>query len=135
MLSNKNRPKGGFFALFTNCTCNQKRFRVYSLHSHRADGTPLYVPARQMKRRNARPDRRCGSVETCRNVREAAQGCSMRRQDSHGQNEMAKVVLKDLKKVYPNTEKKKKKAKKGEESAEKKSSLQITAEGVVAVQQ
>ena len=48
---------------------------------------------------------------------------------------MAKVTLKDLMKVYPNTEKKKKKAKKGEESAEKKSSLQITAEGVVAVQQ
>ena len=31
---------------------------------------------------------------------------------------MAKVILKDLKKVYPNTEKKKK-AKKGEETAEK----------------
>ena len=72
-------------------------------------------------------------METCRNVREAAQGCSMRRQDSHGQNEMAKVVLKDLKKVYPNTEKKKK-PKKGEEP-EKKSNLQITEEGVVAVQQ
>ena len=47
---------------------------------------------------------------------------------------MAKVVLKDLKKVYPNTEKKKK-VKKGEEPAEKKSNLQITDEGVVAVQQ
>ena len=46
---------------------------------------------------------------------------------------MAKVILKDLKKVYPNTEKKKK-AKKGEEP-EKKSNLQITDEGVVAVQQ
>ena len=45
---------------------------------------------------------------------------------------MAKVVLKDLKKVYPNTEKKKK-AKKGE--LEKKTNLQITDEGVVAVQQ
>ena len=45
---------------------------------------------------------------------------------------MAKVVLKDLKKVYPNTEKKKK-AKKGE--PEKKTNLQITDEGVVAVQQ
>ena len=45
---------------------------------------------------------------------------------------MAKVVLKDLKKVYPNTEKKKK-AKKGE--TEKKTNLQITDEGVVAVQQ
>ena len=47
---------------------------------------------------------------------------------------MAKVILKDLKKVYPNTEKKKK-PKKGEEAAEKKSNLQITDEGVVAVQQ
>ena len=46
---------------------------------------------------------------------------------------MAKVILKDIKKVYPNTEKKKK-AKKGEEP-EKKSNLQITDEGVVAVQQ
>ena len=45
---------------------------------------------------------------------------------------MAKVVLKDLKKVYPNTEKKKK-AKK--EEPEKKNNLQITEEGVVAVQQ
>ena len=44
---------------------------------------------------------------------------------------MAKVILKNLKKVYPNTEKKKK-AKKGEEA--KKSNLQITDEGVVAVQ-
>ena len=46
---------------------------------------------------------------------------------------MAKVILKDLKKVYPNTEKKKK-AKKGEEP-EKKVNLQITDEGVVAVQE
>ena len=47
---------------------------------------------------------------------------------------MAKVILKDLKKVYPNTEKKKK-VKKGEEPQEKKSNLQITDEGVVAVQE
>ena len=45
----------------------------------------------------------------------------MRRQDSYSQECMAKVILKDLKKVYPNTEKKKK-AKKGEEP-EKKSNL------------
>ena len=38
----------------------------------------------------------------------------MRRQDSYSQECMAKVILKDLKKVYPNTEKKKK-AKKGED--------------------
>ena len=58
----------------------------------------------------------------------------MRRQDGYSQKCMAKVILKDLKKVYPNTEKKKK-AKKGEEPQEKKSNLQITDEGVVAVQQ
>ena len=45
---------------------------------------------------------------------------------------MAKVILKDIKKVYPNTEKKKK-AKKGK--PEKKVNLQITDEGVVAVQE
>ena len=44
----------------------------------------------------------------------------------------AKVILKNLKKVYPNTEKKKK-PKKGEEV--RKTNLQITAEGVVAVQE
>ena len=47
---------------------------------------------------------------------------------------MAKVILNNLKKVYPNTEKKKK-VKKGEEAPEKKNNLQITDEGVVAVQQ
>ncbi len=55
----------------------------------------------------------------------------MRRQSSRSQRKMAKVILKNLKKVYPHTEKKKK-AKKGEEV--KKSNLQITDEGVVAVQ-
>ena len=45
---------------------------------------------------------------------------------------MAKVILKNLKKVYPNTEKKKE-PKKGEEV--RKTNLQITAEGVVAVQE
>ena len=45
---------------------------------------------------------------------------------------MASVLLKDIKKVYPNTEKKKK-AKKGE--VVKKTNLQITDEGVVAVQE
>ena len=56
----------------------------------------------------------------------------MRRQSSYSQETMAKVILKNLKKVYPNTEKKKK-PKKGEEV--KKTNLQITAEGVVAVQE
>ena len=45
---------------------------------------------------------------------------------------MASVILKNIKKVYPNTEKAKK-PKKGEEV--KKTSLQITDEGVVVVQE
>ena len=56
----------------------------------------------------------------------------MRRHGSYGLNCMSKVILKDIKKVYPNAEKTKK-PKKGEEA--KKSNLQITAEGVVAVQE
>ena len=56
----------------------------------------------------------------------------MRRQSSYSQETMAKVLLKNLKKVYSNTEKKKK-PKKGEEV--RKTNLQITAEGVVAVQE
>ena len=55
-----------------------------------------------------------------------------RRRRGYGEYEMAKVLLKNLKKVYPNTEAKKK-PKKGEEV--KKTSLQITDEGVVAVQE
>ena len=48
---------------------------------------------------------------------------------------MASVKLVNIKKVYPNTETKKKKAKKGAAPEEKKVNLQITDEGVVAVQQ
>ena len=44
---------------------------------------------------------------------------------------MASVTLKNIKKIYPNTGKKRK-PKKGEE--QKKSNLQITDDGVVAVQ-
>ena len=57
----------------------------------------------------------------------------MRRHIVHGRKVMAKVILKDLKKVYPHSEPKKKKGKKGAEP-EKKTNLQITEEGVVAVQ-
>ena len=51
---------------------------------------------------------------------------------------MATVTLKNVKKVYPyNAEeaKKNKKKKKGDEQPEKKVNLQITDEGVVAVQE
>ena len=48
---------------------------------------------------------------------------------------MASLLLKDIKKIYPNTEKKKTKKKKGAPSDEQKANLQITKEGVVAVQE
>ena len=51
---------------------------------------------------------------------------------------MATVTLKDVKKIYPyladETKKKKKKVSKGEPAEEKKVNLQITEQGVVAVQ-
>ena len=56
----------------------------------------------------------------------------MRRQSDYSREVMSEVRLVNLKKIYPNVEKKKK-AKKGE--PEKKNNLQITDEGVVAVQQ
>ena len=48
---------------------------------------------------------------------------------------MARVQLKNIKKVYPFVSGEKKKGKKGEEQPKKKTNLQITDEGVVAVQQ
>ncbi len=59
----------------------------------------------------------------------------LRRQSVYSQKVMAEVILKNLKKVYPNSEPKKKKAKKGAAEPEKKINLQITDEGVVAVQE
>ena len=75
-------------------------------------------------------------METCRKAPRASPGARpfLAEAERLQSRRMAKVILKDLKKVYPNTEKKKK-PKKGEEAAEKKSNLQITDEGVVAVQQ
>ena len=79
-------------------------------------------------------DLRCGSVETCRKarrffrrVRDAVRGADRVKVEI-----MSKVILQNIKKIYPNAEKKKKK--KGEEP-EKKHNLQITDEGVVAVQE
>ena len=50
---------------------------------------------------------------------------------------MASLTLKNIKKIYPHTEdtKKAKKKKKNDDQPEKKANLQITAEGVVAVQE
>ena len=56
----------------------------------------------------------------------------MRRQSDYSQEVMSEVRLVNLKKIYPNAEKQKK-AKKGE--PEKKTNLQITDKGVVAVQE
>ena len=53
----------------------------------------------------------------------------MRRQRFQGLIAMAEVILKNIKKIYPHQEPKKKK--KGE--PEKKTNLQITEEGVLAV--
>ena len=86
------------------------------------------------KKEEKPPDRRCGSVETCRKTRPRRVRLPLAEAGQPRSKRMAKVILKDLMKIYPNTEKKKK-AKKGEEQPEKKGSLQITDEGVVAVQQ
>ena len=85
-------------------------------------------------------DARCGSVETCRN----APGILLSGQArTHAkmvgafsvENSMASLTLKNIKKIYPfnGDDAKKKKKKKGE--PEKKSNLQITDKGVVAVQE
>ena len=59
----------------------------------------------------------------------------MRRHISYSQRIMAEVILRNIKKVYPHSETKKKKPKKGEVVEEKKINLQITEEGVIAVQE
>ena len=58
----------------------------------------------------------------------------MRRHISYSQIVMAEVILKNVKKVYPHAETKKRKAKK-DVPEEKKINLQITEEGVIAVQE
>ncbi len=61
----------------------------------------------------------------------------MRRQNSQSQRIMASVTLKNVKKIYPNTNDGKKAKKKKHEHAsdEPKANLQITDQGVVAVQE
>ena len=59
----------------------------------------------------------------------------MRRQSSHGHIIMAKVVLKDLKKVYPNTEKKKKRSRRAKRPLRRTAIFRSPTRGVVAVQQ
>ncbi len=83
---------------------------------------------------------RCGSVETCRNAPEtrALPGeMALAEATPFKPNVMAGLTLKNIKKIYPHSEEQKrsKKPKKGEDAPEKKVNLQITEEGVVAVQE
>ena len=81
---------------------------------------------------------RCGIVETCRNgpegslllsEAESAEAVSLT------PGRMATVSLKNVMKIYPHSGDEKKKKKKKGDAPEKKSNLQITDRGVVAVQQ
>ena len=79
---------------------------------------------------------RCGSVETCRNAAQpGAAGCEAVPcgGSTVKAGEMSTVTLKNLKKVYPNTEDSKKKRKKNDQP-EKTYTLKVTEEGVLAVQ-
>ena len=69
-------------------------------------------------------------METCRKAPERREALRAEAAEPRSEN-MAEVILKNLKKVYPNSEPKKK----SKDSGEKKHNLQITDEGVVAVQE
>ena len=79
------------------------------------------------------PGSRCGSVETCRKLTAFCQEVRACGGTRIRVCCMAQVVLKNIKKIYPNYETKKKK-KKVDIPEEKKANLQVTDEGVVAVQ-
>ena len=75
-----------------------------------------------IRRKCSSPGSGCGSVETCRNAARPSAD--------------ATVQLKNIKKVYPFVSgEQKKKKKKADEPEKKKANLQITDEGVVAVQE
>ena len=69
-------------------------------------------------------------METCRKASERREALRAEAAEPRSEN-MAEVILKNIKKVYPNSEPKKK----SKNSGEKKHNLQITDEGVVAVQE
>ena len=83
------------------------------------------------------PDSGCGSVETCRKTAHSGGREPVRAEAGQAEsNAMATVQLKNVKKIYPFVSgENKKKKKKGEATEEKKVNLQITDQGVVAVQQ
>ena len=69
-------------------------------------------------------------METCRKAPERREALRAEAAEPRSEN-MAEVILKNIKKVYPNSEPKKR----SRDSGEKKHNLQITDEGVVAVQE
>ena len=69
-------------------------------------------------------------METCRKAPERREALRAEAAEPRSEN-MAEVILKNIKKVYPNSEPKKR----SKDSGEKKHNLQITDEGVVAVQE
>ena len=69
-------------------------------------------------------------METCRKAPERREALRAEAAEPRSEN-MAEVILKNIKKVYPNSEPKKR----SKGSGEKKHNLQITDEGVVAVQE
>ncbi len=111
------------------------------MHIHFIPDGLLHIisPPENTKGGNFRPDRRCGSVETCRKARKVSPlpGKSVLAEASHLRSmQMATLTLKNIKKIYPHSEETKKtKKKKKDEPEKEKANLQITAEGVVAVQE
>ena len=80
---------------------------------------------------------RCGSVETCRNalgVRSPCGEVGPAEALPSKPDAMSSLNLKGITKIYPHSEKKKK-PKKGAPAEEKKVNLQVTEQGVVAVQE
>ena len=95
-----------------------------------------------VKKRRIKPahDSGCGRVETCRKAASPSRLAVSTQQAEALCAEsvnMAEVQLKNIKKVYPfiSGEQKKSKKKKADEPEKKKVNLQITDEGVVAVQE
>ena len=81
------------------------------------------------------PDSGCGSVETCRKGRPFLPEPAHAEAEQAESVTMSTVQLKNIKKVYPYVSGEKKKKKKAGDQPEKKVNLQITDEGVVAVQE
>ena len=107
--------------------CGKPRFAVYwfravlltSIPSRLRYSTSTYRPREIQKEERFPPNRRCGSVETCRKASERREALRAEAAEPRSEN-MAEVILKNIKKVYPNSEPKKK----NRDSGEKKHNLQ-----------